>query len=423
MNLRRLGQAPAAAVQRHRDTHARVVMLLGNNPYPQDPRVRREATALTAAGYRVAVICPRAPGEASRERVGAVEVHRYPMVESGGSFLGYVGEYGWATAATLAISLQILVRDGVDVVHAHNPPDTFVAVGAVHKLLGKRFVYDHHDLAPELYSARFGGRHNPVVRSVLVALERACCRLADAVITTNESHRKIEAERAAVPPEKITVVRNGPVLNRSQAAPGDGVVAAPGAAVPTIAYGGLIGRQDGADYLIRALHRLVFDLGRRDIRCVIVGDGDARPQVQRLAISLGLEPYIEFTGLLPYDRFLERLASADVCVEPAPSNPYNDRATTIKIMEYMALGKPVVAFDLPEHRVSADGAAAYVAANDERAMATTIARLLDDPAECRRMGEIGRRRVEGELAWQHSVPNLLTAYDALLDRRPKEAAR
>ena len=389
-------------------------MLLGNYPYPQDYRVRREATALVEAGYRVAVIAPARSGQRLREPVDGVKVFRYPNLVSGRNVPTYALEYAYTTVASLLLSAVASLEARTAVVHAHNPPDTFFTIGLVFKLLGRRFVYDHHDLSPELFMARFDEprRGQSLVYRTLVLAERFSCRLADAVITTNESYRRLEIERAGVPPEKTTIIRNGPGPDKLTIEEADPVLRERAGCI--VGYIGVMGHADGVDYLLRALHHLVYELGRNDVYCILIGEGDARADLQKLAVALDLESYVEFPGRLS-DRDVRRvLCTADVCVDPDPSTVFNDLSTMQKMMDYMALGRPVVAFDLPEHRRTAGEAAVYVRANDEVEMAREIAALMDDPDRRRRLGDAGRRRVEEELAWEFSARKLLALYESLV---------
>jgi glycosyltransferase involved in cell wall biosynthesis len=386
-----------------------VLMLLENNPYPADTRVFLEAKALTTAGYHVSIICPRHPGQAWYEVLNAVRVYRYPMPPAANSILGYVWEYGYSTVATFILSLLVCWREGCDIVHVHNPPDSFVLIAAFYKLLGKRFIYDHHDLAPEVYYARFGGRGNRLVYHVLVFLEKLSCRLADHVITTNQSYKQIEMQRGRVSEERITIVRNGPDLHRLQ--PVAPTPRSPGKTI--IGYAGVMGYQDGVDYLLRALHRLVYDLGRTDVFCILLGGGDAWASLKVLAMQLRLDEYVWFSGWVSYADLIRNISTADICMAPEPSNPYNDRSTMVKMMEYMALRKPIVAFDLPEHRFTAQDAAVYACPNDEMDFARHIAALMDNPEQRQRMGQRGRERVETELAWTYQEKHLLEAYRVL----------
>lgn len=391
----------------------RILMFLENLPLPHDVRVRREAFALASAGYRVTVICPAATGQPSREIINGVRVYRYHAFAAANGLLAYLWEYAYAMAATFALSIVAFLSEGFDAIHAHNPPDTFVFIALFYKLFGKRFVYDHHDLSPEMYAARFRGGGRPVVYRALVWLEKLSCRLADHVIVTNESYKKVALDRGGVPETRITIVRNGVDLSRVMAPiEPDRTLRQMGKTI--IGYVGLLAVQDGVDYLLRALHYLIHGLGRTDFYCVIVGVGDALEKLQALAQELGLQDYVRFTGPVFGEDLRRLLSAADICVDSSPANPYTDRSTMVKIMEYMSLGKPIVAFDLPEHRFTARGAAAYVTPNDERAFACTLAQLMDDPNRRMALGAYGRCRIQTQLAWEYSIPNLLSAYREVL---------
>jgi glycosyltransferase involved in cell wall biosynthesis len=397
--------------RKSRRARPRVLMLLGNNPYPADVRVRLEAVTLVEAGYDVAVLCPRSPGQPRKERIDGVDVYRYRNPVQPQGALGYATEYGIATIAAFAFATRSLRMGGFDVLHAHNPPDTFSLVGGLFKALGKRFVYDHHDLAPEMYEARFGAGANKFVRRMLLLLEKLSYRVADHVISTNESYRAVAMTRGGVASEAITIVRNGPDLHTTFSAEPDAALRA--RAKTILAYVGNMARQDGIDHLLRALHHLVYDLGESSTFCVLIGRGDAQDDLRRLADDLELRDHVWFTGFIPRADLLRYVATADICVDPDPSNPFNDRSSMIKMTEYMALGKPIVAFDLPEHRFTAEAAATYAKPNDDLDLARVIAELSRDPERRASMGSYGRRRIEEALAWEYSVPQLLEAYRAI----------
>ena len=372
-----------------------VLMLLENNPYQSDPRPKREACTLVKAGYRVSVICPRPPGGKLYEVMDGVRLYQFPAPAAANGLLGYLWEYGYSMVVTFVISLLVFLREGFDVIHAHNPPDTFFLIAAFYKLLGKRFVYDHHDLAPEMYYARFGDGGNRFVYHTLVLLEKLSCRLADCVIVTNESYKAVEMERGQMPAERITIVRNGPDLEGLQPVEPDPALRQ--RADTILGYVGRMGPQDGVDYLLRALYHLIYDLDRRELH---------------------IEEYVWFTGWIPDEDLIRHLSTADICVDPDPSNPFNDRSTMVKMMEYMALGKPVVAFDLPEHRVTAQDTALYARPNDELDFARQIVVLMDDPERRKRMGQRGRERIETELAWSYQEEHLLEVYEVLSTGSP-----
>jgi glycosyltransferase involved in cell wall biosynthesis len=389
-------------------------MLLENNPYPQDGRVRREAATLTEAGYQVSVICPAAPGQNRTETLNGVRVYRYPAPPGGRGAIGYLLEYGYSLLAATVISVYLAVRRGFDVIHAHNPPDLFVLLGGGFKLIGKRFVFDHHDLAPEMYLARFGKPPDAagLAHRLLRFFERLSFRTADHVITTNESYRAIALARGGIAADRVTVVRNGPDLSRVRLVAPDDELRAQAPSI--IGYVGEMGFQDGIDYLLRALHHLKVDLGLGAFYVVLMGGGDAVPELRRMCADLGLDGHVRFTGHVSDDTILMRyLSTADICVSPDPSNAYNDRSTMIKIGEYLALGKPVVAFDLPEHRVTAGEAAVYATPNNELDFAEKLAGLMDDPERRKHMGEIGRARVANQLGWEHQASSLVAAYESL----------
>jgi glycosyltransferase involved in cell wall biosynthesis len=327
--------------------------------------------------------------------------------------LGYIWEYAYSLAAIFFISLIIFLDEGFDIIHAHQPPDAFVFIAAFYKLLGKRYLLDHHDLAPELYNARFRGHGNMIVFRILVWLERFSCYVADHIIATNQSYKQVERQRDHVPDRRITVVRNGPDLKELYITAPDPDLRKMARIV--IGYLGVIGTQDGVDYLLRALQHLVYNLGRKDFICVIVGSGDALAGLRSFTRHLGISDVVLFTGWVDQLTDVARyLSSMDICVAPEPSDPYNDRSTAEKVMEYMALGKPIVAFDLPEHRFTAREAAVYAHPNDTLDFARNIVLLMDDPLRRERMGQKGRERIELELGWHCQVIALLESYNKLV---------
>ena len=389
----------------------RVLMLLENCTYPLDRRVRQEAMVLLGAGYQVSVICQRGPHQPWRENVDGVFVFRYPAPPEAQSFLGYILEYAYSLAATFVMSLLVWVHRGFDTIHAANPPDTAVFIALFYKLLGKRFVFDHHDLAPEMYMVRSNYKGNRLVHQMLVWLEKTSFRFADHVIATNQSYKNVAMQRGYVPEKRITVVRNGPALDRVKLVEPDPELKKRGSVI--IGYIGVIALQDGLDYLLRALKLLLTDLGRDDFFCIIIGKGSALADLKAQTSQLGLDQHVWFTGFIPDADAIRYLSTVDICVDPDPSNLFNDRCTMIKMMEYMTLSKPIVAFDLPEHRVTAGEAAMYARPNEESDFARQITVLMDDPERCKKMGEIGRKRVENELAWPYQAMYLLDAYKSM----------
>lgn len=386
---------------------ARVLLLVENNTYPFDVRVRREAHALRDAGYQVTVISPRGKAQSWVEHIDGISVYRFPAPPEGKGVISYAFEFGYATLAMLLLTAWVAVRKGVDVIHAANPPDTLFVIGAIFKLFGKQFVFDHHDLAPETYLSRFEQPRENLIHKILCVLERYSFTVADIVIATNESYKQLALSRGGKKPDQVFVVRNGPPLSFEPVEPDPDLASR---FSHLIGYIGTMGPQDGVDYWLRAIREMVFTLGRRDFLAIVIGSGDALPSLQTLAKDLQIEPHVWFTGRIPDLEVRRYLSTVHVCVHPDPLRPLNDVSTMNKMMEYMALGKATVAFDLVETRFSAQAAALYVRPNDELEFAERVSWLLDHPAECKKMGEIGRNRVANALAWEYSVPELLRAY-------------
>jgi glycosyltransferase involved in cell wall biosynthesis len=392
----------------------RVLIIVENLPCPFDRRVWQEARTLAAAGYLVSIICPKAPGyEAGFEEIDGIHIHRHWLPKEADGAIGYAIEYSVALLMEFWLSLKVAFGRGFDVIQACNPPDTIFLIGGFYKLFGKKFVFDHHDINPELYEAKFGKRGWG--RKLLVFLERLSFRTADIVISTNESYRGIALERGGKDPRQVFVVRSGPDLTRIKRV-------TPNPALKKgrrylVGYVGVMGKQEGIDLLLQAVRYIVQDLKRTDIHFGLVGGGTELPAMRELARNLGVDPFVTFTGRAPDAELLEMLNTADVCVNPDRANDMNDRSTMNKIMEYMALGKPVVQFDLTEGRVSAGDASWYARPNDVADLAQKLVALLDDENMRIHMGAIGRERVEKVLSWQHEAPRLLAAYDHLFGER------
>ncbi len=405
-----------ARAQQENPAHAaggrgkRVLMLVENLPSPFDRRVWQEAGALRDAGYAVSIICPTGRGyDRKYEVIEGIHIYRYKLPVEASGAAGYAVEYATALVSTFLLSLRVLMTRGFDVVHACNPPDLFFLIGGFFKLFGKKFVFDHHDLNPELYEAKFGRRD--FFYRLMLALESWTFRAADVSIATNESYRRIAIDRGGMPSDRVFVVRSGPSLTRLQILPGEQRLKCGRRYL--IGYVGVMGKQEGIEYLLRALHHIVYELGRQDIQFGLVGGGTSLAQMKTYAVQLGVVEFVTFAGRVPDSEMLAMLNTADVCVNPDIANDMNDKSTMNKIMEYMALGKPIVQFDLLEGRVSAQQASLYARKNDAVDFARKIVELLDDPARRAQMGEFGRRRVTEELEWRYEVPKLLAAYDAL----------
>ena len=388
----------------------RVLILVENLPVPFDCRVWQEACALRDAGYAVSIICPTGHGhEQLRETIDAIDVNRYRLPTEASHGFGYAIEYLSAIACTLWLSLRVFVTRGFDVIHACNPPDLFFLVGALYKLFGVKFVFDHHDLSPELYFAKFERRD--WLYRLMLRLERWTFRVADISIATNDSYRRTAIARGGMAPDRVFIVRSGPSVSRLRQVP-------PAARLKCgrqylVGFVGVMGEQDGVHLLLHAAHDIVVTRGRRDVHFGLVGNGTSFERLKALARELGIADYVTFTGRVPDEQLLLMLNTADVCVNPDVANELNDKSTMNKVLEYMALGKPIVQFESTEGRLSAQGASVYAAKNDPLDLAEQIIELLADPHRRAVMGSIGRQRIDEQLEWRHQVPRLLAAYATL----------
>ena len=338
------------------------------------------------------------------------------MPAEGSGAIAYLKEYLVALYWEFFLAFRVLRAEGFDAIHACNPPDLIVLVGAFFKyLFGKRFLFDHHDINPEFYEAKFGRRD--FFWRLLSFFERLTFRVADVSIATNESYRQIAIERGRMSPEKVFVVRSGPNLSRLKRVPPNPDWKK--GATRLVAYVGVIGEPEGIDLLLEAIRHIVVVLRRRDVHFVIVGGGPQLDAVRRLSTDLGVEQAVTFTGRIPDSELMEILSTADVGVNPDRWSPYNDKSTMNKVMEYMAMGLPLVQFDSTEGRFSAGDASLYAKRNDPVSLAELILDLIDDPALREKMGAYGRDRVVAELSWEHEEPKLLAAYDALFRTEPR----
>jgi glycosyltransferase involved in cell wall biosynthesis len=390
----------------------KVLIIVENLPVPFDRRVWNEATTLQKAGFGVSVICPTGKGYEGRyECLDGVHIYRHPLPLDARGALGYLLEYSSALFWEFLLALRIWRRHGFDVIHACNPPDLIFLVGGFFKLFfGKKFIFDHHDLNPELYEVKFGRRD--FFYRLMVLFERWTFATADLSIATNQSYRAIAISRGKMAPEKVHIVRSGPNLDRMKLLPPDPALKR--GRPYLVGYVGVMGKQEGIEYLLEAAKIIVEEKRRTDIQFTLVGGGPELASLKQLTEKMGLAGVVEFTGRAPDDVLLAVLNTADVCVNPDEFSEMNDKSTMNKIMEYMALGKPIVQFDLKEGRFSAEEASLYAKPNDARDLADKILHLIDNPEIRRSMGEFGRRRVVEELSWQHEATKLIAAYRQLL---------
>lgn len=414
------GRRHLAAATASRTT--RLLIIVQNLPVPFDRRVWLECQALISAGYQVAVVCPKGTGDPGYEVINSVELYKYRPYAPGGSRVSFIAEYAYSFLATSWKALKARRSGKFAVIQACNPPDIFWPLGIAFRLLeGTRFVFDHHDLCPELYQSRFPTGPTLPHRGLL-ALERRTHQAADHVIATNDSYRRIAMTRGGKRADEVTVVRTGPDLRRLQ----------PGEATPElrrgrrylVAYIGVMGPQDGVDIVVRAADIVVNKLGRDDIAFTLIGSGDCFDELVALRDELGLAGDVEFTGRAPDELVTRIMSTADAGLSPDPKNPLNDVSTMNKTMEYMAFGLPVIAFDLHETRVSAGNAAVYVQPNDEQDYAEAIVALMDDEPKRALMGKLARQRVEQELAWSHQESGYLAVYERFVrPARPPNPAK
>lgn len=389
-------------------------MLDENLPVPADPRVWKEATTLHDHGFVVSVICPKGTTHCQESYIciDGIHIYRYRLPTTGNKYTAYFIEYSVSFIMTFVLSLKVLLRHGFDVIHAANPPDMFFLIGLFYRLLGKKYIFDQHDLAPEMFMLKFQGKMKIIYR-LLLFLEWCSYHVAHQVIVTNLSQKWLAIQRGQCSPNKVFVVRNGPDLSRLPEILPEPEPALKQGRPFLLAYVGVMGMQDGIDYALRALHTLIYTRGRRDVSLVLMGAGDELPALQKLSHHLQLDNYVNFTGWVESQELLRYLSTADIGLSPDPQNGLNELSTMIKTMEYMAMHKPVVAFDLTETRFSAQDAALYAKPNVVEDFADKIETLLDNEALRHQLGSYGRKRIEEELSWSNSTAYLLLTYKRL----------
>ncbi|MEH1787110.1 MAG: glycosyltransferase family 4 protein [Nostoc sp.] len=387
----------------------RVLIIVENLPLPFDRRVWMEATTLIKAGYEVSVICPKGKGfEQEYEVIDQVHIYRHEMPPDISSVSGYLKEYGTALFWEFRLAHRVWRERGFDIVHICNPPDLLFLVAGWFKLFkGVKVIFDHHDINLEMYEAKYGRRD--IFYYGLSLVERLTFATADVVISTNESYLSVALTRGRKSPEDVFVVRSGPDLSRFQPVPPNSVYRK--SRKYLVGYVGVMGEPEGIDYLLQSVRYIVYEKKRQDIHFMLIGSGPMFEKLQALSEELEVNEFVEFTGRIPDNELLARLSSCDICANPDKKMPYNDRSTMNKIMEYMAMGKPIVQFDLLEGRRSAERASVYAKGNDVVDFAENILELLEDSERRQKMGELGRQRMEEKLEWRHQIPKLLEAYD------------
>lgn len=394
------------------DKKKKILILIEDGSFLFDNRVKREAGTLKKAGFDVFVICPRYPKENKQDVHDGVQIYRYNKW----NFAGHAGEYFSSLIKGFLLAMRIWRLHGFDCIHACNPPDLWFIVGAVFKALyGVKFVFDHHDVCPELFLSRFQGRFQKVGYFIMLLLERMTFRLADGVISTNESYKKIAMARGGIREQDIRVVRNGPDLEKFQLRKPVPSIKKDGNIV--VGYVGNMNPQDGVENLVLAAKKIVYELKLNHYIFILIGKGDSFNELIRKKHSYHLDDYVVFTGRIDDEKMLQLLSSCDICVQPDPKNALNDVSTMNKAMEYMALGKPVVAFDLIETRFSCDDCALYAKPNSVDDLSDKIVMLGTDSKMRMEMGRKGRKRIEASLAWRFSEDNLIELYNKVLSAR------
>lgn len=386
----------------------KVLIIVENLPVPFDRRVWMESITLHQAGYEVSVICPMDKSfTAAYEVIDGIHIYRHPMPPEISSVFGYLREYLWAVAWEFRLAHRVWKERGFDLVHICNPPDLlFLTAGWFKLFKGVKVIFDQHDINLEMYEAKYGRRDFFYYGLSLV--ERLTFATADVVISTNESYKEVALTRGKKSPKEVFVVRSGPDLSRFYLVPPNPQYRK--GRKYLVGYVGVMGEPEGIDYLLEAIHHLVYSKKRTDIQFSLIGSGPTFEDLKALARELKITEFVDFTGRVSNEELLERLSSCDVCVNPDRKNPYNDRSTMNKILEYMALGKPVVQFDLLEGRRSAAGASVYANPNDPIDFAEKIADLLDNPEQREAMGAEGQQRMREKLEWRYQAPTLLEAY-------------
>jgi glycosyltransferase involved in cell wall biosynthesis len=393
----------------------KVLMLIENCSVPMDSRVWAEALTLHEHGFHVSIIGPKGTtlDQESHVCLDGVHIYRYWSPPNNSRSAAYFLEYGVAMIMTLFLSFKVFLRQGFDVIHVANPPDTYFLIGLFYRLLGKRFIFDQHDLSPELFQVKFP-RRMPLLYKLLLLMERCSYRVASLVITSNKTMQEFALERGHVQAHKVFAVYNGVDLNRIKRVPPEPELKRGRRFL--LAFVGAMEVQDGVEYILLALHALVYKRGRQDVSLVLMGDGDHAPALRKLAQELQLEAYVHFNGWTQAKDVIRFLSVADVGLTPEPQNGLNEYCTLGKTLEYMAVGKPSVAFDLPETQRVAQDAALYAKPNSAEDFADKIEILLNDEELRGHMGAVGRKRIEEEFSWVHTSTELLRAYRMLVSK-------
>ena len=395
-----------------------ILIIVENLPVPFDRRVWQEANSLKKAGYTVSVICPKGKGYSKKiEVINEIYIYRHPLPLEARGAAGYLVEYACALFWQFVLSAKVFFKRGFDVIHACNPPDLMFMIGFFYKVMfRKKFVFDHHDINPELYLAK-GGKKDFFYK-LLVLFERLTLRVADISIATNQSYKEIALTRGKKKSEDVFIVRSAPIVgNIDFFIPQTSGVTLKKGKKYLVGYVGVMAKQDGVDYLLRAADYIVNKEKRNDILFILVGKGPEWRELVGFSKKLQLQSNIVFTGRISDKEMVEYLFACDVCVNPDVVNEFNDKSTMNKVLEYMVLGKPIVQFDMREGKYSAQEASLYAKANDEEDFAKKILDLLENKERREKMGQIGRKRVKEGLSWKYSEKELIKAYKYLFSKK------
>ncbi|MEO7020956.1 MAG: glycosyltransferase family 4 protein [Ktedonobacteraceae bacterium] len=390
----------------------KVLMLVENVPAPADRRVWPEAIVLRDNGYQVSIISPKGTTNQHESYIciDGIHIYRYRLPTLEKKYIGHIVEYSVALLMTFCLSIKVFFQRGFDVIHTANPPDIFFLIGLFYRLLGKKFVFDQHDLSPELFQVIFKKRAQWLYK-VMRFFEKCSYKVANVVITSNESQKRFAIERGHCQPGRVFVVRNGPNLQEWKAVEPN--LQLKDGRPFLLGYIGIMGVQDGVEYTLYALHELIYKRGRQDVSLALIGQGSSFKTLRSLACELKIDAYTHFTGIVPHEEVPRYLAAIDIGLIPDPQNGVNEFSTMLKTMDYMAARKPILAFDLAETRFTAQEAALYAKPNVIEDFADKIEQLLADEEMRTRLGEFGRRRLEEELSWEHTSKNLMYAYNML----------
>lgn len=387
-----------------------ILFIVENSTVPMDKRVWREAVTLKKKGYQISVICPQKGAFIKKcEVITGINIFRHPMPHEANDKYGFIFEYLNALFWEFLLSIKIYFIKPFHYIHAANPPDNIFLVSLIFKLLGVKFIFDHHDIVPETYLAKF--ERKDLFYNIQNLLEKLTFKTADIVISTNQSYKNVAINRGGKKKEHVFVVRNGPDLSTIDFMPPNSELRK--GFDYLIAYVGVIGKQEGIENLLNIANYIIKDRNIKNIKFIIVGTGPHWDYLVNLSKNMKLEKYVQFTGYIPYREFYEILATADICVNPEYKNDFTDKSTMLKIMDYMVFRKPIVQFNTTEGRVTAGEASMYIKGNNELDFAETIIELLKDKSKRIKMGEVGWKRIFDKLSWDKQHPNLIAAYDYL----------